>query len=252
MYPRIGPLLSYTIFYVIGLFLHIQISAILAKTLKLRRRIWISISVCYILSMTIGAKVLYDIVNSRFDFSALFTIKYYTQAGMWGGLLVYLTFSVPVIILLSKQKRATLDLVAMTIPIPFIFAKLGCLFHGCCYGKPCNLPWAITFPKASGIAPAGIPLHPTQIYEIILMFIIIIVFIKLRGNQWRGAKILWFLALYGFGRAVIEMFRGDFEHHRYIGPITLSQLLCIAAAGGSAIFLILWFKIIHKSNNEFI
>jgi len=52
--------------------------------------------------------------------------------------------------------------------------------------------------------------------------------------------LLWFLALYGTGRAATEFFRGDLDHHLFIGPLTLSQLLCLAAAGASIIILFLW------------
>ena len=42
--------------------------------------------------------------------------------------------------------------------------------------------------------------------------------------------LLWFLALYGTGRAMTEFFRGDFDHHLFVGPLTLSQLICLLAA----------------------
>ena len=47
------------------------------------------------------------------------------------------------------------------------------------------------------------------------------------------------LILYGLGRAATEMWRGDADHHLYIGPLTLSQLICLAAAGVS--ILVLYF-----------
>ncbi len=52
--------------------------------------------------------------------------------------------------------------------------------------------------------------------------------------------LLWFLALYGTGRAATEFFRGDFDHHLLVGPLTLSQLICLIAAGTSIIILFLW------------
>ncbi|MBN2590449.1 MAG: prolipoprotein diacylglyceryl transferase [Sedimentisphaerales bacterium] len=250
MYPRIGSLPTYGILYIISFVIYLFVAFLLARGFKLRRRVWIVSGICYIFAMTIGAKILFDIQMSQFSFRALFSMAHYKQGGLWGGLLAYFILSIPLIFLLSSRKREALDLIAISIPVPFIFAKLGCLFNGCCYGKPCNLPWAITFPEASRIAPTGIPLHPTQIYEIILMLIIMIFFIRLRNNKWRGTRILWFLVLYGFGRAIIEIFRGDFDHHRYIGPLTLSQLLCIAAAGISALLLIVWFILIRKSKLE--
>lgn len=250
MYPGIGSIPTYGIFYIIGFAVYFFIVFFLARGFKLRRRVWIISGITYIFAMTIGAKILYDIQKSQFDFKALFSMAHYTQGGLWGGLLAYFALLTPLLLIFSKRKRDAMDLIAMSIPVPFIFAKLGCLFNGCCYGKPCNLPWAITFPESSRFAPAGITIHPTQIYEIILMLIIMLFFLILRSKQWRGTKILWFLVLYGFGRAIIEIFRGDFNHHRYIGPITLSQLICIAAAGISAIFLIVWFLFIRKTKSE--
>ena len=252
MWPRIGSIPTYGVFYITGFVLYFFIAYFLARGFKLRHHVWIISGICYVFAMTIGAKILFDIQKSQFNFLALFSMAHYKQGGLWGGLLAYFILSVPLVLLLSKHKRESLDMIAMSIPVPFIFAKLGCLFNGCCYGKPCNLPWAITFPQTSRIAPAGILLHPTQIYEIILMLIITMFFIIFRSKQWRGTKILWFLALYGFGRAIIEIFRGDFDHHMYIGPLTLSQLLCLIAAGISVILLIAKFILIRKSNNEVI
>jgi len=58
--------------------------------------------------------------------------------------------------------------------------RIGCFLNGCCYGDPCNLPWAVRFPKESPpwvaeVKRNQIPpdadfslwLHPTQIYSTI-------------------------------------------------------------------------------------
>ncbi len=156
-----------------------------------------------------------------------------------GGLLAYLCLSVPLALVVSIRKRAALDLVALSIPIPWIFAKLGCLFNGCCYGKACAMPWAITFPEGARGAPAGVPLYPTQIYEILIMVGILLFFIILRREKWQGTMLLWFLIFYGFGRAATDLWRGDLDNQMYVGPLTLSQLICLVAAGVSIILLYL-------------
>jgi len=102
------------------------------------------------------------------------------------------------------------------------------------------MPWAITFPEGARGAPAGVPLHPTQIYEILVVVCILIVFKKLDYKRWAGAMLLWFLALYGTGRAATEFFRGDSDRQVLVGPLTLSQLICLIAAGASIILLCLW------------
>jgi phosphatidylglycerol:prolipoprotein diacylglycerol transferase len=132
-----------------------------------------------------------------------------------------------------------MDLIALSVPIPWLFAKLGCLLNGCCYGRPSSLPWAIMFPEGAAGAPAGVPLHPTQVYEILVVLCMVGVFAALKRERWQGTMLLWFLILYGLGRAVTEFWRGDTDHHLYVGPLTLSQLICLAAAGFSMLVLYL-------------
>ena len=55
------------------------------------------------------------------------------------------------------------------IALGHVVGRFGCLFAGCCYGKPTTLPWGITFTDpfaADNVGtPLGVPLHPTQLYE---------------------------------------------------------------------------------------
>ena len=240
MCPRIGPVPTYGVLYGISILSYFLIACLIARRLGLRHRVWIVAGICYMEGMTVGAKLLYDIQRAPFDLRALLSIRHYMQEGLWGGLLAYFVLAVPLVLLLAKHRRAALDLVALSIPVPWIFVKLACLFHGCCYGTKCSLPWAITFPEGAAGAPAGIPLHPTQIYEILVVVCILVFFKILKYERWQGTMLLWFLILYGLGRAATEIFRGDFDHHLYVGPLTLSQLICLVAAGVSILLLFLW------------
>ena len=239
MWPRLGPVPMYGVFYFSGIICHFFIAYYLAKRFRFRHRVWITVSICYMMGMTVGAKALFDLQHSQLDFWPLLSAKHYMEGGLWGGLLAYFCMSVPLVLLLSHRKRAALDLVAVSTPIPWIFAKLGCLFNGCCYGKACSMPWAITFPEGARDAPVGIPLHPTQIYEILVVLCILVVFMLLKRRWGSGTMLLWFLALYGLGRAITEIWRGDTEHHLCVGPLTLSQIICLAAAGISILVLCL-------------
>lgn len=243
MWPRLGPAPTYGVLYGISILSHFVISYLGARRLGLRHRVWIVVSICYMLGMTFGAKALYDLQHEEFDLQALCSMKHYLRGGLWGGLLAYLALAAPLAFFLAKRKRAALDLVALSIPIPWMFVKLGCLLNGCCYGKPSSLPWAITFPDGASGAPSGIPLHPAQIYEICIMVGVLVVFKILKREHWKGTMILWFLIFYGLGRAATELFRGDLEQDVHIGPLTLSQILCLVAAGISIIVLYFWSRI---------
>jgi phosphatidylglycerol:prolipoprotein diacylglycerol transferase len=246
MWPRIGPIPTFGVLYGISILSHFLVGYLIARRLGLRHRIWIFVGICYMIGMTVGAKALYDIQHAPFDFRALFSIRHYLKGGLWGGLLAYVVLAVPLVLLLAKHRRAALDLIALSIPVPWIFVKLGCLFNGCCYGKKCSLPWAITFPEGAAGAPAGIPLHPTQIYEILVVVCILVVFKVLKYERWKGTMLLWFLVLYGLGRTTTEFFRGDFDHHLYVGSLTLSQLICLVAAGVSILLLYFWRRFVRN------
>jgi len=219
--------------YLVGILLHFVLSRRIARRYGLKRRVWLTVSICYLLGMIVGAKVLYDIRSGQLDLPALLQAEHWTDGGLWGGLLAYFALAVPLALLLSRQRASALDLVAVTIPIPWIAAKLGCFLNGCCYGRPCSLPWAVTFPEGARGAPPGVPVHPTQLYEVTLMLAMLLLFARLRSDRWRGTKLLWFLVVYGLGRTATDFLRGDTEGPLYLGPMSLTQWLCVGAAIGA-------------------
>jgi phosphatidylglycerol:prolipoprotein diacylglycerol transferase len=224
------------VLYLVGIILHFVVSWRVARRYGLKRRVWITVSVCYMLGMTAGAKVLFDVRHGTLSIPALFHAEHWLAGGMWGGLLAYFALAVPATVVLSGRRAVALDLVALTIPIPWIAAKLGCFLHGCCYGRPSSLPWAVTFPPG-GVAPAGVPLHPTQLYEVGIMLILLLVFRRLKSDHWRGTMLPWFFVVYGLGRAATDFLRGDTEGNLYLGLLSLTQLLCIVAAAGALVLL---------------
>ncbi len=241
MYPFIGPVPTYAIFYFGGILVHFVVGRWIATRTGLKRRVWIAAGLCYLFSMTAGAKVLFDLSVSQLDLSELLRIQHWTRGGLWGGLLVYFPLAIGSVLLLSDRKADALDLVAAALPIPMIVAKLGCLFNSCCYGKPCSLLWAVAFPEGARGAPPGVGLHPTQLYEIAVMILLLVLFGLLSSDRWRGTKLLWFLAIYGAGRALIELFRGDTDHQMLAEGLSTTQRICLGTATGAVILLaIVW------------
>src|SRR5258708_272933 len=62
------------------------------------------------------------------------------------------------------------DILAPSIALGSVFGRVGCLLNGCCYGRACDLPWAIHFPSPHNTFPQGV--HPTQLYESFLSLIL--------------------------------------------------------------------------------
>ena len=64
------------------------------------------------------------------------------------------------------------------------------------------------------------------------MLVLLLVFSQLKSDRWQGTRLLWFLAIYGFGRAATDFLRGDTEGPLYLGLLSLTQLLSAASAVG--------------------
>lgn len=130
---------------------------------------------------------------------------------IWKGGLVYyggvLGSLIGVIAYGRLARLSPLGLLDLAIPYVALthgFGRLGCFLNGCCYGKVCDLPWAVRFP----FLPE--PVHPTQIYEAIFNFAL---FAFLAGRYPRrrfdGEGFANYLMIYGTGRFFLEFLRGD-------------------------------------------
>jgi phosphatidylglycerol:prolipoprotein diacylglycerol transferase len=86
----------------------------------------------------------------------------------------------------------------------------ACLLNGDSYGKPADLPWAITFTDPRAMAPLNIPLHPVEIYEIAAYFLVfLLVWATRKTYRSTGFTLLTYLAGYGAARFSVEFFRGN-------------------------------------------
>lgn len=119
---------------------------------------------------------------------------------------------------------------------------LGCFSAGCCYGQPSDLFWAIRFPDTLGIGPpAGIPVHPTQLYLGVTAFLTYWLMRRWETLQPRPPHgTITSVGLVGlFGSYFLVAFaRGDIIATRHIGNISVNQIfsgmICVAGVVGLA------------------
>jgi phosphatidylglycerol:prolipoprotein diacylglycerol transferase len=149
-----------------------------------------------------------------------------------GGLVFYGGFvgGLAAALIYIKKKRMVLwrtaDILAPSIAAGQFLGRIGCFFAGCCYGKESELPWAVTFTHPHTLAPAGEPLHPTQLYSAASNLIIFSVLWILRKRKGYNGQIFWMYALlYGITRTLIEIFRGDFRGPSVFGILSVSQVI---------------------------
>src|SRR5262245_7492496 len=137
------------------------------------------------------------------------------------------------------------DVCAPAIALGQAIGRIGCLMAGGDYGSPTNVPWAVTFtdPDAASIggAPLGVPLHPVQLYESIVCFILFLVLVRLlRRKRFDGQVILAYTFLYAVARFILEFFRGDADRGFVFGGLlSTSQLIAVILA---PIAILLWVR----------
>lgn len=124
------------------------------------------------------------------------------------------------------------DTASPAIALGHALGRIGCLMGGCCYGKPCDLPWAVTFTDPYTAlhvgTPLDIPLHPTQLYSALLEFLLFIMLhLLLRRNPVEGSVFFSYLTTYAVGRFIIEFFRNDLRSMLFGGALSISQFIAI-------------------------
>jgi phosphatidylglycerol---prolipoprotein diacylglyceryl transferase len=150
--------------------------------------------------------------------------------------------------------RPYLDAVAPSIAVGNFFGRLGCFLNGCCFGDPCRLPWAVSFPansvpwehqKALGLIDSqalhSLPVHPTQLYSALdglVLFLLLTAYYPLRR---RDGEVMGLLMLaYPVTRILIEFLRDD--EGVFFAGMTISQIISLLLLLGGALYWawILW------------
>lgn len=179
----------------------------------------------------IGARIFY-VVGHWSEFSSAWweILKFWDVQGLvfYGGLIVGILATIAVIKWRGLSIGVVLDSGGLAVPASLAVARVGCYLNGCCYGKSSGLPWAVTFPVktqlAMGMPPN--PVHPTQIYEIIMDLAILVILLAVyKRFRYRGEIMLVFIMLYAAVRFINEFFRA----HTNPSANLFFQLLSVAA-----------------------
>lgn len=217
-----------------------------------------------IVGAILGARILYVATYWQDSFAGQSIWEIFK---VWHGGLVYyggLIGASLSCILYIRLKKLPLwkvaDVIAPSIALGYVFGRIGCLLNGCCYGKICNLPWAIRFPNQSfawqqqylaglvGKNSPSLPVHPTEIYDALLNLVTYLGLAWLfRRKKFDGQIFAAYLMCYAVTRSLVESFRGDYTPMHIHDGMTPAQLIGIATfATGMVLFWLLHrFKVKH-------
>lgn len=163
-----------------------------------------------ILSGIVGARLTHvAFENWEYYRSQPIKILYFWEGGFvfFGGFIFSFFCGILFLVVLDKQVYLKLYMRLFTpiLSLCYALGRVGCFLEGCCYGKFCELPWAVN------------QRHPTQIYSLVWE---LGVFTFLLGYESKNKKLLeqrperlffiWLL-LHSTGRGLIEFLRDDFR-----------------------------------------
>lgn len=140
------------------------------------------------------------------------------------------------------------DLAAMSTCFTEFFGRMGCLFVGCCYGKPTDFWLSLTFHNPAATAydyHPNISLHATQPYLMLNALLIFGVLYYLYKKHWhfQGQLISLWVIIYACNRTWIEFLRGDADRGVYFnGLISSAQLAMI----GYAVLGLVMYKLLSS------
>ena len=217
--PIVGQLTLYTygVLLAAAYLLGLKLAMVRAKHRGLDANRVLDLGIYIIISALIGAKLLLlvtDFNTFRADPRELLTLL--RSGGVfYGGLILAVTVALLYIQRVGLPLWTTCDVFAPGIALGHVVGRFGCLFAGCCYGKPTTKAWGITFTDPFAAAnvgtPLGVPLHPTQLYEAGAELLILgtLLWTERKGRPFAGRTFWLYMLLYAISRFIIEFFRGD-------------------------------------------
>jgi phosphatidylglycerol:prolipoprotein diacylglycerol transferase len=233
---RVGPfaLRWYAVMYIIGYIVGVAI----AKRRVRRGLVPITehgvetLTGYLVVGMLLGARVAYVLVYDRRHYAAdpLDAIAVWHGGLSFHGAVAGMAIAAA---LFARRQHAPFLTISDTIALAgtpgLFFGRLGNFINGELYGRPSDVPWAMVFPAD----PAGVPRHPSQLYEAVceglLLFSILwlLEHTSVRHGWYRPGLLTGaFLVGYGGIRFALEFTRQpDAQLGLVIGSFSMGQAL---------------------------
>jgi phosphatidylglycerol:prolipoprotein diacylglycerol transferase len=211
----------------------------------------------------VGARLLY-VITQPHEFSGPIDVVMLNRGGLvaYGGLLGGFFASWYGCWRRKIELLRWADVSAPSVILGTAITRIGCLLFGCDYGKLSDVPWAIRFPKNApawkdhvslhGLSPEAawsLPVHPTQLYEVLVgLGVFGLLMLLRRVRKFSGEVFLGWVLGYGILRPIIEIYRGD-DDRGNVGTLSTSQFIGIASViAGLGLLVILVKK--YRTNPE--
>ncbi len=241
------PVYSYGVLLAAAYLIGLQLGVVRARKAGVDPARVMDLGIYLIIAALIGAKLMLIAVDWEYFRSQPRQLLSLVRAGgvFYGGLIAAVAVGLWLVRRYKLPVWTTADLMAPGIALGHVVGRFGCLLAGCCYGRPTDVPWAVTFTDplaAENVGtPLGIPLHPTQLYDAGAELIILglLLYSERKGKPFAGRTFWMYLLLYGISRFIIEFYRGDPNRGTVMYGISTSQFVSLLLVPGSILMLAL-------------
>lgn len=213
MHPvLIGPLKTYGLTLAISFMVGIWLAVRRARRLDIKAEAIYDLSFLILVSSLVGVRLTYVITHLS-EFSGQWHRVFLINEGgltLYGGIIGALVAGWVYCRRRGFNFLAVADNMLPSVALGIGITRIGCFMAGCCYGKPCELPWAVHFPHdAPAVRHFGpVAVHPSQLYASAGGFLIFgLLLLWERYSHRPGETMGRFLLLYGLHRFLVDFTR---------------------------------------------
>jgi prolipoprotein diacylglyceryltransferase len=165
-------------------------------------------------------------------------------AAMYGGLVLSLAVSVPVLAAARLPFGPFWDVATFTMLVGLVSTRVGCLLHGCCGGRLTNGALGMSLPGPDGVVRRRVP---TQLLEMAWGALLLATAAAFsRRAPFPGGVFVSVVVAYALGRIALELGRDPVDRRGRVVTLALSALFALvglvaivlrggaAAVGGAA------------------
>lgn len=241
------PVYSYGVLLAAAYLAALQLAVVRARRQGLDGSRVMDLGIYLIIAALVGAKLMLVVVDFNYFLAQPRELLSLVRAGgvFYGGLIAAVGVAFWLVRRYGLPLWTTADLFAPGIALGHVIGRFGCLLAGCCYGRPTDVAWAVTFTDPVAAAnvgtPLGVPLHPTQVYDAgaELLILILLLVTERKGRAFAGRTFWLYILLYGVSRFVIEFYRGD--ERGTLAGLSTSQFISVVAVP-LAIGMLAWLR----------
>jgi len=132
---------------------------------------------------------------------------------LYGGAAGYIIASIIVIKIMKLPLGEMADVVTQAGILGAAIGRVGCIFAGCCYGRPSEAAWCMRYtdPTSPAFQMVGNQcLYPAPVYSALWLLANFLFLVWLSRRKSFPGQVAWsFYIVYPVGRFIIEFYRGD-------------------------------------------